>query len=328
MNEKELKDHVNSLRHEIDVRDKQIRDIYRDVNIHKKDADSWRAKRDETTEKANKMSEEARLFTANRDELNLKIAGLKEKRSKLINEIKEITKTIRDSKSVRDELNKAAGGTDYSLLGKYSGDLDVLLTRDILLAEEIRIFDKIFELSERVEVAKKADTVHQKILSGYDQVQKLKAELDKIHEEIQGIAKESQEQHEEAMRVYKEVSRLRKESDDSHKKLLEKYDSMNPLRDRVNEIKNEIKTYQEKLAPFLDDMEKVRSEREDRKRDKDLTEAKEKMQTSKRLSIDDFRLLLEKGEINLDKKETQEPEENKEADDDVSEEECPEEEAA
>ena len=305
MNEKELKDHVNSLRHEIDVRDKQIKDLYRDVNIHKKDADSWRAKRDETTEKANKMSEEARLFTANRDELNQKIAALKEKRSLLINQIKEITKAIRDSKNVRDELNKAAGGTDQSLLGRYSGDLDVLLSRDIALAEEIRIFDKIFEISERVEVAKKADTVHQTILSGYDDVQKLKTELDKIHEEIQSIAKASQEQHEEAMRVYKEVSRLRKESDESHKKLLEKYDSMNPLRDKVNEIKNEIKIYQDKLSPYLDDMEKVRSEREDRKRDKDLSEAKEKLQTCKRLSIDDFRLLLEKGEINLDKKEEQ-----------------------
>lgn len=327
MNEKELKDHVNSLRHEIDVREKQIKDLYRDVNIHKKDADNWRAKRDEATEKANKMSEEARLFTANRDELNQKISGLKENRSKLINEIKEITKAIRDSKNVRDELNKAAGGTDQSLLGKYSGDLDVLLTRDIPLSEEIRIFDKLFELSERVEVAKKADTMHQKILSGYDQVQKLKSELDKIHEEIQGIAKASQEQHEEAMRVYKEVSRLRKESDEFHKKLLEKYDAMNPLRDKVNEIRNEIKAYQEKLSPHLDDMEKIRNEREDRKRDKDLTEAKEKLQTSKRLSIDDFRLLLEKGEINLDKKETQEPRENKDEDADVSEE-CPEEETA
>lgn len=164
MNEKELKDHVNSLRHEIDARDKQIKDLYRDVNIHKKDADNWRAKRDETTEKANKMSEEARLFTSNRDELNQKIATLKEKRTQLINQIKEITKNIRDSKNVRDELNKAAGGTDQSLLGRYSGDLDVLLSRDIALAEEIRIFDKIFEISERVEVAKKADTVHQTIL--------------------------------------------------------------------------------------------------------------------------------------------------------------------
>jgi hypothetical protein len=48
-------------------------------------------------------------------------------------------------------------------------------------------------------------------------------------------------------------------------------------------------------------MEKIRGEREERKRDKDLTEAKEKLQTSKRLSLEDFRLLLEKGEINLEK---------------------------
>jgi len=293
---------VNSLRHEIDVREKQIKDLYRDVNVHKKDADAWRTKRDEATEKANKLSEEARIFTANRDELNQKIVALKEKRGQTINQIKDITKAIHDSKSERDKLNKAAGGTDQSLLGRYSGDLDVLLSRDVPLAEEIRIFDKLFEISERVEVAKQADSVHQKILSGYDEVQKLKAELDAIHAEIQNIAKASQEQHEEAMRIYKEVGRLRKESDEYHKKLLEKYDAMNPLRDRVNELRAEIKVYQDQLSPYLDDMEKIRSEREDRKRDKDLSEAKEKLQTNKRLSIDDFRLLLETGEISLEKR--------------------------
>lgn len=300
MNEKELKDNVNALRHDIDEREKRIRELYKEINFHKKDADGWRLKRDENTEKANKMSEEARIFTVNRDELNAKIAKLKERRAELINTIKSLTKDIKDSKSVRDQLNKTARGTDESLLGILAGDLDTLLHRDIPLKDEIRIFEKLFELSERVEVAKQADTVHQKVVGGYGQVQGFKAELDKIHEEIQSIARASQEQHEEAMKIYKEVSRMRKESDECHKKLLEKYDLMNPLRDRVNELKNEIKLMQEKLSPHLDEMDKIRQEREDRKRDKDITEAKEKLQSSKRLSLEDFRLLLERGELDLE----------------------------
>ncbi|MBN2250900.1 MAG: hypothetical protein JW724_02345 [Candidatus Altiarchaeota archaeon] len=311
MNEKELKDNINALRHEIDQREKKVKELYRQINFHKKDADMWRSKRDEITEKANKLSEEAKVFTANRDELNEKISLLKEKRSNLINTIKNITKDIKQNKSARDELNKAARGTDEYLLNMYVSDLEILLNRDIPLGDEVRIFDKIFELTERVDVAKQADYIHKKIIGGYDHVQTLKTNLDTIHEEIQSIARASQEQHEEAMRIYKEVSGLRKESDECHKKLLEKYDEMNPLRDKVNEVKTEVKGLQEKLSPHLEDMEKIRNEREERRRDKDLTEAREKLQTNKRLSIEDFRLLLEKGEIALEKTQDNDSQEEK-----------------
>jgi uncharacterized coiled-coil DUF342 family protein len=303
LNEKDLKDNLNALRHEVGHRDKQIKDLYRDINIHKRDADELRAKRDEATLKANKLSEEAKIFTSNRDELNGKISKLKEKRVTLIAELKNLTKDIKDHKDVRDKLNKTARGTDNLLLNIYTDDLNALLTKDIPLQDEIRIFEKLFEVGERVEVAKQADSIHKKILGSYEHVQNIKHELDQIHEEIQNIAKASQEQHEEAMRVYKDVGKLRKESDDAHKKLLEKYDAMNPLRDQIRVLRDEIKTYQDKLSPYIEDMEKVRTEREHRKLDKEITEAREKLQSSKRISFDDFRLLMEKGEIKLDEEE-------------------------
>ena len=104
--------------------------------------------------KANKMSEEAKIFTANRDELNSKISALKERRNSLITEIKGLTKDIRESKNARDQLNKTARGSDEALLGMYMNDLDALLNKEISLSDEIRIFEKLFEISERVEVAK------------------------------------------------------------------------------------------------------------------------------------------------------------------------------
>lgn len=303
MAEKELKDSINVLRQEIAQKEKQIKELYKEINIYKKDADLLRAKRDEATEKANKLGEEAKKFTASRDELNDKIAELKNKRGELVSRIRGITKSIRETKGMRDKLNKTAKGTDRMLLSLYSGDLGVLLNKDIPLEEEIRIFEKVFELGERVEVAKQADEVHKSIIENYDSVQELKKELDLIHEHIQKIACDSQEYHENAMKIYKDVSLLRKESDENHKKLLEKYDAMNPLRDRVRDIKGEIKTIQEKLSPHLQEMDKIRFERESKKRDRDILEAKEKLQASKRLSLNDFRLLLERGELDLENEE-------------------------
>jgi len=189
MNEKELKNNINALRHEIDQRNKRIRELYREINFHKRDADQLRIKRDETTERANKLGEEAKIFIANRDKLNEKISKLKERRNSIITEIKNFTREIKENKNLRDELNKDSRGTNELLKDIYEKNLKILLNDDIPLKDEIKLFDKVFEIKERLKVAKKADSLHKKILNKYDHIQKLKTELNQIREEIQNIAR-------------------------------------------------------------------------------------------------------------------------------------------
>lgn len=300
MNEKDLKEKINALRHEIDKRNKDIRKLYREINFHKAEADKLRIGRDESGTKIKKVNAEAKEFIKKRDEVNKEISELKKKRSLLLTEIKNLRGNIKDTKVQRDELNRIARSTNERLQISYESSLDTLLNKDIPLQDEIRIFENLFEIRERLIAAKKANIMHQSVSRTYENMKDINKELDDIHSKIQNLAQESQKNHEDAMRIYKEIDELRKYSDECHRGLLEKYDLMNPLRDNVTSIKNEIREIQEKLTPFVIELEKIRSEREERRKEESVIEAREKLQGKKRLTIEDFRILLERNEIKFE----------------------------
>jgi len=299
MNEKELKKKINELRHEIDRRNKKLREIYQELGFHRRDADTLRTRRDQLTEKAKKLRGEAKVFIARRNEINEEITKLKKKRISLIEKVKTLTRDIKETKGQRDELNRIARAPDELLDEIYKRDIEKLLEKEMPLGDEIKIFEKIFEIKDRLVAAKKADSIHGKMSATYEDVKKINLSIDKINESIKALAEESQENHQRAMSTYKEVDSISEESTQAHKKLLEKYELMNPLRDQIKSVKNEINNIREKLAPFAEEWEKIRLEREDRKKTQEALKAKEKLQSRKRISIDDFRVLLEKEEIKL-----------------------------
>jgi len=299
MNEKELKKKINGLRNEIDHRNKKLKDIYHELEFHRRDADTLRTKRDQFNEKAKKLRQEAKSFVAKRNDVNKEIGKLKNKRASFIEKIKTLTRDIKETKGYRDELNRIARAPDTLLTEIYQRDVEKLLEKDMPIEDEVKLFDKIFEVKDRLLAAKKADTVHWKVSSTYEEVKKLNLNIDNINESVQSLAEESQENHQRAMSIYKEIDVISEESTQAHKKLVEKYELMNPLRDQIASIREEIKGVQEKLAPFVDEWGKIRHEREERKKSQDALKAKEKLQSKKRISIDDFRVLLEKNELEL-----------------------------
>lgn len=302
MNEKDLKEKINALRHEIDKRNKDIKRLYGEINFHKVEADKFRIERDNSASKIKKFNAEAVEFIKKRDSANSEISELKKKRDLPLNEIRILRSSIKDTRIQRDELNTVARGTSDRLQISYEISFDTLLNKDIALQDEIKIFENLFEIRDRFIAAKNANKMHQSVSRTYDDMKNINKELDEIHNKIQSLAQESQKNHEGAMSIYKEIDELRKYSDECHKKLLETYDYMNPLRDNVTAIKKEIKEIQEKLTPFVTELEKIRSKREERKKEESALEAKEKLQSKKRLSIEDFRILLERNEIKFEEK--------------------------
>ncbi len=299
MNEKELKRKINGLRNEIDHRNKKLKAIYHELEFYKGEADTLRAKRNQLNEKARRLRGEAKSFIIKRNSVNKEIGRLKNKRASFIEKIKTLTEDIKETKGYRDELNRIAGAPDALLTEIYHRDIEKLLEKDIPVEDEIRLFDKILEVKDRLMAAKKADTVHGKVSFTYEEVKKLNQNIDGINKSIQSLVEESQESHQRAMNIYKEIDVISEESSQAHKKLVERYDLMNHLRGQIGSIKEEIKSVQKKLAPFVDEWEKIRHERDERRKSQDALKAKEKLQSRKRISIDDFRVLLEKNEIDL-----------------------------
>jgi len=202
MNERELKKKVNDLRHEIEKRDKDIKNLYNEINIYKKEADELRLKRDQAKESIKISLGDAKVFLNKRDELNKEVAELKKKRKKLSDKIKKLSGDIKNEKIERDELNKDARGTKEILIEIYEDKLKKILEDEIHLEDEIQIFNKLFEIKERLKTVEKADDVHKKISKDYEKIQKLNKNFDSICKKIKSIAEESQESHERAMQIY------------------------------------------------------------------------------------------------------------------------------
>jgi len=298
MNEKELKDKLNGLRAEINGRRKEISQILSEVRAHQKEINSLRQLRDEGNEKCKTLSKEARQLREKRDALNRRIGELKEERRKISDKIKSLSSDIKDSKVKRDELNRSARGTDESLSSRYQRDIDALLNKDIPLDKEVKLFDGIFTLMQRLEAAKEATEFHKKVISTYEGIKGLDDAADGISNEIRSFADESEKYHLQAVEIYGRVDELRKEADEHHRSLLEKYELVNPLRDRITALRGEIEKVQEEMAPYAEEMDKIRAKREEEKKAKLAVEAKEKLKTSKRITFEDFRAIIEGEEIN------------------------------
>lgn len=293
MNEKELKDKINTLRTEIGKKKKEINKVLAEVRTHQKEINELRTSRDQGNEECKKLSQEARVLREQRDELNKQISKLKDERKKLNDKIKSMSGTIKDSKVKRDELNKSARGTDSNLATRFERDMDSLLNKDIPLDKEVKLFNSIFKLIERLEAAREATEFHKKVVETYEEIKGLDDKADELSAQIRKLADESEKYHLQAVEVYQRVDSIRKEADESHKKLLEKYKVVNPLKDNITAIRKEMEKVQEEMAPFAEEMEKIRAKREGERKAQMAVEAKEKLKTSKRISFDDFRAIID-----------------------------------
>jgi uncharacterized coiled-coil DUF342 family protein len=293
MNENELKDKLNVLRNEVERHKRQINEVLSEVKVHQKDIMVLRNTRDQKNDECKRLSQEAKKYRESRDELNAKIAQLKEERRGINDRIKSMSGAIKESKEKRDLLNRSARGSDASLVSRYERDMEALMTRDIPLDKEIKIFESIFSLMDRVEAAKEATNFHQKVISTYDEIKGHDDRADKLSAEIRALADESEKFHLQAVEVYAKVDALRKEADDAHALLLEKYNVVNPLRDKITAIKKDMDKVQEDMSPYSDEMDKIRAVKEGERKAQLAVEAKQKLKTSKRISFEDFKAIIE-----------------------------------
>ena len=293
MNENELKDKLNEYRTVMDGKKKELNEILSEVRIHQKEINTLRTLRDQGNDDCKALSIEAKKMREKRDELNGEISALKAQRKKLNESIKLMSGSIKDNKEKRDELNRNARGTDSSLLTRYEKDLETLINKDIPLEKEIKLFNTIFKLVDRVEAAKEATAFHKKILSAYDEIKALDDKADKISANIRALADESEKYHLKAIGIYSKVDEIRKSADESHAKLLEKYKLVSPLRDRLTAIKKEMDDLGENMSPYLGEMDKIRVGRDSEKKAQLAADAKEKLKTSKRISFDDLRAIMD-----------------------------------
>ena len=297
--DRELKEKINQLRQQLEQKERELKTIFKDISLHNQGGEELKVKRDGLNAKVKEQSAKASELRKKRDETNVRIAELKSQRDALRMKGKEFGEKIGGLKKTRDELNLAARGRIETLEKAYAEELNTFLSADIPLELEINIFNRLIELSKRYEATKKANVIHSEITEEYSKGKVIYADMDSLHAQIQALAQESQKYHEEMIALYKEIDALRKEADSYHSQLSEKYKGINPLRKKIGALKAEIPRLRDELGVYLEQMKEIQLSKDEQKNEGKREQAKEKFKKDGRLSLEDFRLLVENEDIKL-----------------------------
>ncbi len=299
LSERELKEKINLLRQRIEQNERELKTIFKDISLHNQGGNELKAKRDGLNARVKELSPKAAELRKKRDETNAKIADLKSQRDQMRGKGKEFSERIGELKKVRDELNLTARGRADTLEKAYEEELNLFLTADLPLEHEINVFNRLNELIERLKATRKANEIHSVMSVEYAKGKEIYTDMDSLHAKIQELAQESQKHHEEMIATYNEIDTLRKEADSYHGALNEKFKGIAPLRKKIGALKAETPKLRDELGAYLEQMKEYQLIRDEQKNIGKRESAREKFKKDGRLSLDEFRLLVESEDIKL-----------------------------
>lgn len=297
LNERELKGKVNELRSKIEKSERQLASIFKDLKINRTDIDELKTKRDTLNHQVKERVAKAQALRDRRDEINKQIGEFKEKRSGINSKTQELFSGIAGLKEQRDECNKLSHGSVESLSKAYEAELDALFNKELPLTVEIKIIQKLDDLNKRLDAAKKANELHSQIQESYKESKGIHKEGDEFHEKIQALSDESQACHLEMLENFKTADEVRKEANMYHSQLTDKIANINSIKEKIDPLKNNIVNSRKELSSYLDKLKDLQLTKDENKVSQKHNDAREKLQKNARLSLEDLKLLIEKGDV-------------------------------
>ncbi|MDP2217979.1 MAG: phosphoserine phosphatase [Methanolobus sp.] len=297
MTEKELKNKADELRTELSHLDRELKSIYKQLKLHRTNMDDTKARRDELNSRVKGLVAKARDAKSKRDSLNARISSLKSSRNEVDDKKRQCSGEISDLKNRRDSLNNLSKGSVETLSKAYFADIDTFLNADIPLKHEIDLFERLVLMKDRLDAAFDANEVHKKLVEAYESSKDVFASGEDLGGEIHQLAEQSQKYHLEMIDLYKQVDELRKQADLAHSEISSKIAVTAPLRERIDPIKAKMALLRDELGIYLGKLEDIHLEKDEKKQEEHLVVAKEKLDKNARMSLQDLKVLLEKGNL-------------------------------
>jgi uncharacterized coiled-coil DUF342 family protein len=300
ISEKDLKLKVNELRTQITRDERELRSLFNELRLHRTNMAELKEKRDGLNSQVKEMVARARELKEKRDEVNAKISELKNMKNARISASQQASDEIAKLKAERDTLNQLSRGTVDIISKAYSAELDTFLNADVPLQHEIDVFARLLQLEERLRAAMKADGVHRKIQETYDATMSQQAgNGENIGPTIKELADISQQYHVEMVELYKKVDEMRKDADLCHAQIKEKFGVTEPLRAKIDPLKLRISQLRDELNGYLEKLNDIQLVKDEKKQQEQRVVAKEKLEKTGKMSLQDLKVLMENGDLEL-----------------------------
>lgn len=300
ISEKDLKLKVNDLRTQIARDEKELRSLFNELRLHRTNMGELKEKRDALNSQVKEMVTKARELKGKRDEVNAKISELKNIKNARMSASQQASDAIAKLKAERDALNQVSRGTVDIISKAYFAELDTFLNADVPLQHEIDVFGRLLQLDERLRAAMQADEVHKKIQETYDSTMSQQPGTgENIGSTIKELADISQQHHTEMIDLYKKIDEMRKDADLCHAQIKEKFGVTEPLRARIDPLKQRISLLRDELNSYLEKLNDIQLVKDEKKQQEQRIVAKEKLEKTGKMSLQDLKVLMENGDLEL-----------------------------
>lgn len=238
---------------------------------------------------------ESKVSKKNRNDLNQKVSDLKQERDSYRNQLDELFKQF-------EELESQIKNTEnHQSIIKMKKEIHqhewTLQTQKITSAEENSLVERIEQLE--AQLSKMNDI--SKILAERKKVQtdihSIKAKLKIASDQIRKCSQESQIYHNKMVEALNAIdNEIKSKADEAHQQYLEArnkadeyYMKSQTLVPRINEIMNELGEFQDMKNVSMDKVTEVVQNR--------VEKAVEKFKSGKRLTLEEFTLLVKRGMV-------------------------------
>jgi len=257
----------------------------------------WIEKRNSFNVEIKRLRDEAFSYRDKRDALNKAVQELKTKRDQAKQELPEKRKLL-DTFDERIQNLESKVTLNEGAAQKRFREIEwTIQTNSFSLAEEKRMIAEVKSLEIELVIYKEIGQQRKEASKLLSEIKRLQSMIDEYHSALSKLARESQECHERMLESLSKADPLTKEAGTAHQNFIEvkkKADDIHRtysgLISRIREIELLIRqtdenVHREQIRKALESREKVSKQ------------AQQKLQTGEKLTFEEFKLLIERGEV-------------------------------
>ncbi|MEM2394354.1 MAG: hypothetical protein QXW82_03590 [Candidatus Bathyarchaeia archaeon] len=251
-------------------------------------------------EKRNKLNEALKNLRVEiletrkvRNNINLKVKELKEQKEEIKREKDRKIEELKILMREMEDLEKRKPNKNPQMLEREVKSLEwKIQTTPLSLQDEKKLIERVKQLETQLNIYRKIEQLAQKSLELKAEIKAMQARIKRYGEEISEKAKESQEFHEKMLEKINEAEKLKAEADHLHQLFLQYKEKIRPVQSEIDRISNEIRQLR---VEILAEAEEERKKREEEFLADIERQAREKLRRGEKLTLEEFKLLMEKG---------------------------------
>ncbi len=276
--------------------------VLRDSNVHiveQRETLNRKAKelieqRNQKNEEFKRLIAEVKTLKARRDELNRKVKELKSSRNVARDAAVTERERLEKLRTRSDQLSERIDGNPRRAVEEFNRLEWKMQTTTLTPKAEKELIKRLKELEAQVLVAKRAEALRDKIVGTKATIGGRRLQAQSYHEQMTKVVEESEVIHKKLVEVAAAASAAKDEADNAHAAFVEALRGAdNAHKDYVTNLVK-IREIRQQIAQ-TGPMAKLRKGQE--VREKLEKSGAEKLGQGKRLSLEEFKALMEKGAI-------------------------------